>query len=77
MLSLLLSIMMFDRFHTRRMDLRGFWRHSIATATGAKFLAWVGQLPVEESFMAGLLHDIGKLAFAFLWEGVYFDVLRL
>jgi putative nucleotidyltransferase with HDIG domain len=76
-LSLLLSITMFDKFRTRRMDLQGFWRHSIATATGAKFLARQARLSVEESFMAGLLHDIGKLAFAFLWEGAYFDVLRL
>lgn len=76
-LSLLLSISMFDLFRTRRLDLQGFWRHSIATATGAKFLARHTQLPVEEAFMAGLLHDIGKLAFAFLWEGAYFCVLRL
>jgi len=76
LLSLLLSITMFDRFRTRRLDLQGFWRHSIATAAGAKFLARHAQLPPDESFMGGLLHDIGKLAFAFLWEGAYFDVLR-
>ncbi|MCS6862170.1 MAG: HDOD domain-containing protein [Abditibacteriales bacterium] len=76
-LSLSLSISMFDLFRTRRLDLQGFWRHSIATAMGAKWLAQEAQLPTEVSFMAGLLHDIGKLAFASLWEGAYFRVLRL
>ena len=44
--------------------MEAFWLHSIATAIGAKTLAGLmPQLPVdrEECFLAGLLHDIGKI----------------
>lgn len=38
------------------------WRHSIAAATGAGLIApRVGYKPAEEAFVAGLLHDIGKV----------------
>lgn len=75
--SLLLGISVFDKFRTRRLDLHGFWQHAIATAIGAKFLARKVNLNPDQVFTAGLLHDIGKLAFSFLWEGIYLDVLRL
>ena len=40
------------------------WVHSLACATGAKWLAKKTGYPnlAAESFMAGLLHDIGQLA---------------
>lgn len=39
------------------------WRHSLACAIGAQLIARRAQLPVsEEAFVAGLLHDIGKVA---------------
>ena len=38
------------------------WRHSMAGATVATFLAEACDYPyVEEAFVAGLLHDVGKL----------------
>jgi HD-like signal output (HDOD) protein len=42
--------------------LRGLWSHSIATAVGARWLArhTTGHNP-EQAFLAGLLHDIGKV----------------
>ncbi len=43
----------------------GLWKHSFATALTSKILAValkVDRLVVEEIFIAGLLHDIGKLA---------------
>jgi len=43
-------------------DLHGFWQHSIAVGTAAKLLARkAGADYVAESFVAGLLHDIGKV----------------
>jgi putative nucleotidyltransferase with HDIG domain len=40
-----------------------FWQHSLAVACGTKILACLNQYPQsEEAFIAGLLHDIGKLA---------------
>ena len=40
-----------------------FWLHSMAAACGAKVLALLARDPqAEEAFIAGLVHDIGKLA---------------
>ncbi len=39
-----------------------FWEHCLGTAAAARQLAmWVGEEHPEEFFVAGLLHDIGKL----------------
>lgn len=39
-----------------------FWRHSLGCAAGAKVLANQCRfLPPEEAFVAGLIHDIGKI----------------
>ena len=46
------------------LDLNGFWRHSIGVGVTAKMIAQrrsVDQKIVEEYFIAGLLHDIGKI----------------
>jgi putative nucleotidyltransferase with HDIG domain len=39
------------------------WRHTLATALGCQWLAQRlgGGVPVSEAFLAGLVHDIGKL----------------
>ena len=47
----------------RRFSPSRFWQHSLAVACGAKVLACVARDPnAEEAFIAGLVHDIGKLA---------------
>jgi len=44
-------------------DLRGFWRHSLNAAVIARLIAEkMGDVPVEEAYIAGLLHDVGRLA---------------
>lgn len=51
-----------------------FWAHSIATGVCAKLLARANGVPVlecEEYFVAGLLHDLGKIPFG----DEYSDVL--
>ena len=46
----------------RDFDIAAFWRHSISVAVLAKQLAGGSRLvPVEDAFMTGLLHDIGKI----------------
>jgi len=46
----------------RDFDIAAFWRHSIGVAVLAKQLAGESRLvPVEDAFMTGLLHDIGKI----------------
>lgn len=53
-----------------------FWAHSIAVGVSAKLLAAQKDIPVmerEELFVAGLLHDLGKVPFG----DEYIDVLRI
>ncbi len=41
--------------------LRALWEHALATASGARRLAVRGGGDRAEAFLAGLLHDVGKL----------------
>ncbi|EKD27026.1 MAG: metal dependent phosphohydrolase, partial [uncultured bacterium] len=46
------------------LDMEKFWEHSVGVAAGAKLLAELtGYVMTEEAFLAGLLHDIGKIIF--------------
>ncbi len=74
---ILISVSAFDAFRTKRLNLLDFWKHSIATATAARFLSCSLAVPPEQAFMAGLLHDIGKLIFAVQAEGAYQRLLEL
>jgi putative nucleotidyltransferase with HDIG domain len=54
------------------------WRHSIAVAMTARRLAVEIHLaPVEEAFIAGLLHDIGKTVLSTYMEIAFDDVMQL
>lgn len=49
--------------HTNSTDLRGFWKHSLTTAVLARDIAKsMKYAQVEEAYLAGLLHDVGRLA---------------
>jgi putative nucleotidyltransferase with HDIG domain len=44
-------------------ELQAFWKHAIATAITARFVAHkIGYAQAEEAYLGGLLHDIGRLA---------------
>jgi putative nucleotidyltransferase with HDIG domain len=65
--SLLISESVFQTFngfpHTSSTDLRSFWKHSLTTAVLTRDLARTTNYPqVEEAYLAGLLHDVGRLA---------------
>lgn len=52
------------RFPTKNQtgfDFQGFWQHSIATAVCTRLIAKRADINPESAFMAGLLHDIGRL----------------
>lgn len=54
------------------------WGHSVAVAFTARRLAVTVQLaPVEEAFVAGLLHDIGKTVLAGYMENAFDEVTRI
>ena len=56
-----------------------FWRHSLATAVGARLIANmidVDKDAVEEYFICGLLHDIGKIVFLSVCGQEFADAVR-
>jgi putative nucleotidyltransferase with HDIG domain len=60
-----------------RMDLDEFWRHSLAVAVAAEMLAVrFGWPNPEEAFLAGLLHDIGKIGLLAIIPQDYVDVVE-
>ncbi len=47
---------------SKRFDRVAFWQHSLATAVAARVLAKLkGWRDPEEAFLAGLMHDLGRL----------------
>ncbi len=47
---------------SKRFDRLAFWQHSLATASASRILAKLkGWRDPEEAFLAGLLHDLGRL----------------
>ena len=54
----------FNNFpHSGSTDLRGFWKDSLSAAVIARDLAKRMEYPhVEEAYLAGLLHNVGRLA---------------
>ena len=51
------------------------WRHGLLVAGAAKLLARGVGLRSEEAFIAGVLHDIGKLVFGLRFRDVYWDLV--
>ncbi len=57
-------------------DVEGFWEHSVAVGVVAKSIAKYLRLPnVEEHFIFGLLHDVGKLIMDYYGKEYYKTVL--
>lgn len=54
----------FNNFpHSGSTDLRAFWKNSLAAAVIAKEVACLVEYPhLEEAYLAGLLHNVGRLA---------------
>ena len=79
--ALVLSHYLFSSFDNRRypgFGLGGLWDHSLGVARCAKALATLegsGKADVDACFMAGLVHDMGKLILADVFEKDYRQVL--
>jgi len=57
-------LQVFSNFsHSNSTDLRVFWQHSLSAAVMARAIAEKMRYPhSEEAYLAGLLHDVGRLA---------------
>jgi HD-like signal output (HDOD) protein len=56
------TINFFRHVPERYVDMRSFWEHSLACGVFSRILAYAKRKPSEERyFLAGLLHDIGRL----------------
>lgn len=81
--ALVLAHSLFSRFDSRRypdFGLSGLWDHSLGVARLGKALAnleGAGKAAADTCFMAGLVHDAGKLILAELFEEQYTRVLAL
>jgi putative nucleotidyltransferase with HDIG domain len=55
-----------------------FWRHSLAVAVASSAIAEAVDDPcVEEYFVAGLIHDIGKIVWIEYFQPEFYEVLAL
>jgi len=79
--SLILSVHIFSIFDSKKVpnfSLEMLWEHSIATAGIAKKIAEAENRDkevAEDSFIAGLLHDVGKLVLATVFTERYNEIL--
>ncbi|MBN2584387.1 MAG: HDOD domain-containing protein [Planctomycetes bacterium] len=79
-----LSLKVFDLFSRKghnayrtSFDRRAFWKHSLAVAAASQLIArTVRGVNPEEAFVAGLLHDIGKVALDFVLPKTFDQVVR-
>ena len=65
-----------DEGETGGLDVDGFWRHTIGTAVAARALAKKLQVEVESAFLAGILHDIGKIVLDRYFPDYYSGVIK-
>jgi putative nucleotidyltransferase with HDIG domain len=56
--------------------IRAVWRHNLACAMIAERLAYAGFMDKDSAYTAGMLHDIGRLAFAVLRPHEYASLLE-
>jgi putative nucleotidyltransferase with HDIG domain len=73
-----LSVLVFKALDRGQKGRTDFWRHSLLAAHASSLIAKrTGGIPDDVCFMAGLLHDVGKLILVSNLPEVYDDVLAL
>lgn len=73
-----LVIQKFNKIPTNLVSPEAFWRHNIACATAARTIVMeLGIKQAERVFVAGLLHDIGKLLMYLAHPELSFEILEL
>ena len=77
---LVLSVSVFDTFkgESKTLDKDAFWKHSIGVGVATRILAKrAGYTKLEEVFLAGLLHDIGKIVLDQFANQLYIKILAM
>ena len=78
--SLVLSVQVFSQFEDKGisvLDMDRVWRHSLRVAVAAKSIMKheaSDQALIDDAFMAGMLHDVGKLILAANFPREYADI---
>ncbi len=78
-LSIALSISAISSFSEKEgnpFDFYGFWQHSLAVGSTAKLIASKSKTDNELAFIAGLLHDIGKIILYFCVPEEYSELVE-
>jgi putative nucleotidyltransferase with HDIG domain len=68
-----------DKKNFNALDMDGFWRHSICVGVMAKTFAKIQRIDskkIEEYFVAGLLHDIGKIPLNSTFPEIYIQAMN-
>jgi len=61
-----------------RLEITDFWKHSIGVAVTSRYLSEQTRLDSpDDSFVVGLLHDIGKIVLAQYFTGLFCEVWKL
>ena len=69
----------FEKLELAELDMGLLWKHQLVTAKLARSIAQAERAPkpiVDDSFTAGLLHSLGKLALASAMPAAYGEILR-
>jgi len=77
-----LSVFTYDsilsRKHRKHLDYFQLWKHFVGVAVGSELLAQMTGYPnKEELFIAGLLHDMGKIALDYVFPEVFEAAVKL
>ncbi len=65
-------------FESEEIELKEFWKHSVAVATiGETVAERIGYSNKEEIFMCGLLHDLGKSVQAMLFPKLFDSLIKM
>jgi putative nucleotidyltransferase with HDIG domain len=59
------------------LDIKEFWKHSVGAAFAARSIAKKLQTEVESSFLAGMLHDVGKIVLDRFFGEYYKSVMEV
>ena len=67
-----------DNIGDTQFDVKGFWVHSLAVASTARLIAARAKIPgIEDIFVAGLLHDIGKVILEQFVHDKFIEILMV